>query len=214
MKNLVELKEEKWYWPKSDENSWKYQNEYNDLAKIVLPYVKNKNIMIQAGGNCGYLLNTFVEHFNTIYTFEPDPINFYCLNNNITSQNVIKMQCCLGNKNNPVTTQQLIRPDRPNDTGGVHVSGDGIIPTIIIDNLNLPGCDLIQLDVEGYELNALLGTVETIKKYKPVLCIEFCEKWLNRYKTSSDEMLGLLKELNYIHAEDYGVDKIFTYNEL
>ena len=66
MKNLVELKEEKWYWPKSDENSWKYQNEYNDLAKIVLPYVKNKNIMIQAGGNCGYLLNTFVKHFNFV----------------------------------------------------------------------------------------------------------------------------------------------------
>ena len=124
------------------------------------------------------------------------------------------MQCCLGNKNNPVTTQQLIRPDRPNDTGGVHVSGDGIIPTIIIDNLNLPGCDLIQLDVEGYELNALLGTVETIKKYKPVLCIEFCEKWLNRYEASSDKILGVLKELNYIHAEDYGVDKIFISNEL
>jgi hypothetical protein len=89
---------------------------------------------------------------------------------------------------------------------------DSIIDDFCKEN-KIQNIDLLKIDVEGYELNALLGTVETIKKYKPVLCIEFCEKWLNRYKTSSDEILGLLKELNYIHAEDYGVDKIFTYNE-
>ena len=124
------------------------------------------------------------------------------------------MQCCLGNNNNPVTTHQLIRPDILHDTGGVHILGPGMTPIIIIDNLNLPGCDLIQLDVEGYELNALLGAIETIKKYKPVLCIEFCEKWLNRYDATSGKILELLKELNYIQIDEYGVDKIFVPNEL
>ena len=73
---------------------------------------------------------------------------------------------------------------------------------------------MIQLDVEGYELNALLGAIETIKKYKPVLCIEFCEKWLNRYDATSDKILSLLDNLNYIHVKTYGVDKIFISNEL
>jgi len=209
MKDLVTLKDNKWIWPISDENSWIGQNEFQDLAKWVLPHVKEKNIMIQAGGNCGFMLSNFVEHFNTVYTFEPDPINFYCLNQNVTSQNVIKMQCCLGNDTTPVATQHLIRPDRPNDIGGVHISGTGFTPSIVIDNLSLPGCDLIQLDVEGYELNALLGAEKTIKKYSPVLCIEFCEKWLNRYNTSSNKILGLLEEWGYIQVEEYGVDKIF-----
>lgn len=209
MKNLVTLKDNKWTWPANDENSWKGQNEFQDLAKWVLPYVKDKNIMIQAGGNCGFMLSNFVDHFKTIYTFEPDPINFYCLNQNVTSQNVIKMQCCLGNESNPVTTQHLIRPDRPADIGGVHISGSGFTPSILIDSLNLPGCDLIQLDVEGYELNALLGAEKTIKKYNPVLCVEFCEKWLNRYETSADKVLGLLPEWGYIQVDEYGVDKIF-----
>jgi FkbM family methyltransferase len=212
MKNSVVKKESGWIWPVSDENSWKYQNEYQDLITYIEPHLKNKNIMIQAGGNCGFMLNTFVNHFDYIYTFEPDPINFYCLNQNITSKNVIKMQSCLGNNNKPVNVQQLIRPDRPNDTGGVHIAGDGYIPSIKIDDLNLTGCDLIQLDIEGYELNALLGAVETIKKYKPVLCVEFCEKWLNRYDTTSENVLALLKELNYIQVEQYGADKIFIYN--
>jgi hypothetical protein len=214
MKDQVTLKDNKWVWPIIDENSWNGQNQFTEIADKIIPYVKNKNVMIQAGGNCGFLLSRFVEHFNTIYTFEPDPVNFYCLNQNITSPNVIKIQCCIGNTPTPVSTQQLIRPDRPHDTGGVHISGLGYTPTIIIDNLNLPECGLIQLDVEGYELNALLGAVETIKKYKPVLCVEFCEKWLNRYNDSSEKVLDLIYSLGYKLVDEYGVDKIFVYNEL
>ena len=210
MKKLVVEKEGGWIWPAADENSWKYQNEYQDLIGAVMPYVKNKGIMIQAGGNCGFMLSKFVNHFDYIYTFEPDPVNFYCLNQNVLAQNVVKMQMCLGVDNKPVNVQQLIRPNRPNDTGGVHIAGDGYIPSIKIDDLNLPGCDLIQLDVEGYELNAILGGVNTISKYKPTLCIEFCEKWLNRYEATSDKLLDKLTELGYDHVLDHGVDKIFV----
>lgn len=211
MKDKVTIKDDKWVWPLIDENSWEGQNEFTEIAEKLLPHVKNKNIMIQAGGNCGFLLSKFVEHFNIIYTFEPDPINFYCLNQNVTSQNVIKMQACLGNTPSTVKTQQLIRPERLHDIGGVHIVGEGYTPTILIDNLNLSGCDLIQLDVEGYELNALLGSIETIKKYKPVLCIEFCEKWLNRYECNSDKLYELISELGYTQVDEYGSDKIFIY---
>jgi hypothetical protein len=120
----------------------------------------------------------------------------------------------LGNTSATVKTQQLIRPERLHDIGGVHIAGEGYTPTILIDNLNLNGCDLIQLDIEGYEYKALLGAINTIKEYKPVLCIEFCEKWLNRYNNNSNEILSLLQDLKYIQVEEYGVDKIFTYNEL
>lgn len=214
MKDKVTLKDEKWVWPIIDQNSWRGQNELKDLSNYILPYVKNKNIMVQAGGNCGFLLSTFISHFNTIYTFEPDPINFYCLNQNVTSDNVIKMQCCLGNESNTVNVVQLIRPNRLHDTGGVHINGQGVTPTIILDNLNLPDCNLLQLDVEGYELNALLGSIQTIKKFKPVLCIELCEKWLNRYNTNSDDVYNLITKLNYKLVATHGVDKIFIHNEL
>ena len=87
-------------------------------------------------------------------------------------------------------------------------------PTIIIDNLNLPGCDLIQLDIEGYELKALKGAIETIKKYKPVICVELCESWLNRYENTSEDIYNFLHSLNYKLVDSEGVDKIFMYNEL
>ena len=214
MKAATTIKNNKWAWPIADEKSWEGQNEYLDLVDHVLPHLKKNNVMIQAGGNCGLLLSTFVNHFNFIYTFEPDPVNFYCLTQNISSENVFKIQACLGKSNGTTQTQQLVRPDRPHDTGGVHICGDGYLPLLSIDSLNLPECDLIQLDVEGYELNALLGAVEAIKKYKPVLCIEFCEKWLNRYDATSEKILNLLRKLNYTHVETYGVDRIFVLNEL
>lgn len=214
MKTLTTIKDKKWVWPAIDQNSWEAQNEHVGLVNHILPYVTNKNIMIQAGGNCGFILSTFVDHFKTIYTFEPDPVNFYCLNQNVTAQHVFKMQACLGKTKETVNVKQLIREDRPHDTGGVHVHGSGLTPTIVIDELNLTGCDLIQLDIEGYELNALMGAIETIKKYKPVICVELCEKWLNRYDNTSDDVYDFLTSLNYKLIDNEGVDKIFISNEL
>ena len=212
MKNLVTTKEENWIWPIADENSWYWQNQNKDLHKIIMPHVPNKRVMVQAGGNCGFMLDTFVPYFEHLYTFEPDPINFYCLNQNVTSQKVTKLQACIGEHNNPLNTQQLIREDRPHDTGGVHVNGAGNTPAISIDTLNLSNCDLIQLDVEGYELKALKGSINTIKKYKPVICVELCEKWLNRYGDTTQDVLNFFDTLNYKQVDSCGVDIIFVPN--
>lgn len=213
MRNKVIIKDKQWVWPIVDQNSWQGQIDQKDLVSHVLPYVINRNVMIQAGGNCGFLLSTFTPYFNFIYTFEPDPVNFYCLNQNVTGNNVIKMQCCLGNEAKTVNVCQLERPKRPHDIGGVHVNGDGYIPVLRIDDLNLPDCNLVQLDIEGYEFNALLGALNTIKKYKPVLCVEFCEKWLARYAVNFDDVYNLLNSLQYKLVATHKADKVFIYRD-
>lgn len=210
MRNEVVVKQGGWIWPKHDESSWEGQIKQVDLVQYILPYVVKKDVMIQAGGNCGLILSTFVEHFKNIYTFEPDPVNFYCLNQNVTAPNVIKMQCCLGKESIPVGVQHLKRAiGEGRDVGGVHVNGLGVTPTIVVDNLNLQACDLIQLDIEGYELNALLGAVKTIKKYRPVICVEFCEPWLSRYGATSGTIEALLAELGYKQVNSYVADRIY-----
>ena len=92
MENKVTLKNNKWVWPIIDENSWEGQNNSTELPNKIIPYLKSKKLMVQAGGNCGFLLNTFVDHFDTIYTFEPDPVNFYCLNH-LWLQILINLNC-------------------------------------------------------------------------------------------------------------------------
>ena len=80
----------------------------------------------------------------------------------------------------------------------------GTIPVIAIDTLNLRSCDLIQLDIEGGEYNALLGAVETIKEFKPVICLEWFE--------NQEKLLSILNSLGYKEVADLKSDRIFAYS--
>lgn len=46
------------------------------------------------------------------------------------------------------------------------------VDLVTIDSLHLDQLDFIKLDIEGYEPNAILGGIETISKYKPIIVVE------------------------------------------
>jgi hypothetical protein len=64
------------------------------------------------------------------------------------------------------------------------------IPLITLDSLNLPRVDLIKIDIEGMEINALHGAAELIKSNKPILFIE----WI---KSDQQELVSLLDAFGY-----------------
>jgi FkbM family methyltransferase len=64
---------------------------------------------------------------------------------------------------------------------------DDILDTFSVKNDNLS----MKIDVEGFEFEVLLGAVNTIRKYRPIIHIELWE--IN----SSTKCLELLTELNY-----------------
>ena len=80
---------------------------------------------------------------------------------------------------------------------------------MLIDDLNLPGCDLIQLDLEGYEFYALQGGIETIKKHKPVIVIETV--WSERYGIKLNEIENWLKSLGYLGVVTFDANKLYMY---
>jgi FkbM family methyltransferase len=64
----------------------------------------------------------------------------------------------------------------PQDFGCVQITENGpgtSVEIMTIDGLNLDRLDFIKLDVEGYECAALAGGIETIKKYRPYIWVEF-----------------------------------------
>jgi FkbM family methyltransferase len=132
---------------------------------------KGRDVVVQAGGNCGVWPIWLASRFKTVYTFEPDPLNFTCLAwNTAAHPNMIRMQAALGDGTPP----HFIDLAREEHNCGAHCVDEsrGVLPVMTIDELILPKCDLIVLDIEGYELRALNGAFETIADHKPVIVIE------------------------------------------
>lgn len=196
-------------WPIADVSSFSGQKSELNSHTEVMKYVSNRTVLVQAGGNCGMVLNTFVQYFDTVYTFEPDTINFYCLNQNVTDSRVIKIQGCLGNAATPVNLQMR---EGLSDIGSFYVSGLGKVPVFKLDDLHLYDCGMIFLDVEGYEHNALLGSINTIEKYKPAIFLETEEAWLNVQNTTTERLTAFLISLGYKKIVDIGTNVLWIHS--
>ena len=214
LKNLVELRDSSQYpelknlwWPQYDQGMWNYMHKHRITPEFfdeLMTHVTGKTVAVQAGGNCGQYVRQFSQRFDTVYTFEPDPTNFLCLTLNC-GNNVIKTQACVGNE------RKFVNISKGHDSGAIHVSGTGNIHTVIIDDMDLPACDLIQLDIEGYEYFALLGARRTIERYHPLLILEWCEPWAKRYGVSSEQFEKLLSDLGYRQIMTNMTDCIYKY---
>jgi FkbM family methyltransferase len=184
-------------------------NEFKDVPINISQHVKLKRVVIQAGGNIGIYVREYANIFEKVYTFEPDPLNFFCLTLNVSNQNVSKFQACLGD------THECVSINNTYSTyghGGTHVSNNkGDIPTLKIDNLNLNICDLIHLDIEGYEKKAILGGLETITRCKPVIVIENYGPWLQRYNTNLEEIEDILFNVGYKYILSIQGDRLYKH---
>jgi FkbM family methyltransferase len=177
-----------------------------DEPSMISSLVPNKGIMIQAGGNVGYFTKMYADIFQYVYTFEPIPALFHCLNRNIQKDNVFKFQACLGDAHGCVSLGRKVG----NNAGSANVVGPGMTPTIRIDDLALPGCDLIQLDLEGYELLALKGGLDTINKYKPIIVIEL--SWSTRYGITPEMIDAWFNSIGYKRTRIMNQNSMYTFD--
>lgn len=133
----------------------------------VLDHTPKRGVVVQAGGNVGVLAMALAKHFDKVYTFEPDDDNFRCLVYNVTAKNVVKTQVALGEAQGRAGMNVF-----PANCGSHAIEGAGDTLIETVDSLNLDSCDLIILDVEGYEFFALKGAAQTIKRCRPTIAIE------------------------------------------
>jgi FkbM family methyltransferase len=197
----------KYAWPSNDTETKLYLSRYSDTPKNIVQHVDHCGTIVQAGGNCGYYVKLFAERFETVYTFEPESLNFLCLTLNTHDlNNVIKFQACVGNEKKLISTQC----DNSQGCGSTHISAEaGKVPTMLIDDLGLESCDLIQLDTEGFEYFGLLGAKQTIEKFRPVIVIEWSKSWAARYDVTYEMITNFLQPYGYEKIAKYDADLVF-----
>jgi FkbM family methyltransferase len=65
---------------------------------------------------------------------------------------------------------------------------DRVVDITSIDAMDLPRLDFFKLDVEGYEVPALTGALETIKKHRPWIWIEYFITGVDPIKQTLDSI--------------------------
>lgn len=192
-------------WPAEDRGAADVLFAQVSGLACVYPHVREFKVAVQAGGNCGLWPRELGQKFETVYTFEPDPVNFRCLCANAPAENIYKFNAALGTVRQSVGLQR-----RPDNVGAHRISGRGAIPTLRLDDLTLAACDLVYLDVEGYELFALQGGRAVIGDFRPTIVIE--DKGVSEhYGVAKGEATAwLAKHFGYRVAETIDKDVVLT----
>lgn len=205
VRNIDIQGESNWTWVKSDRGAFGSASDgpmrdwIQSHSTKYFEHVKNFNTVVTAGGNCGMYVRFYSKKFKHVYAFEPNPLSFHCMVLNNQIDNVIKLNAAVGDK------PSLVDLDR-NDAGNIgthkiNLSGNTLkIPMLTIDSLGLDNCDLIQLDVEGYESKVIEGAMHTILSYRPVIVAE---------NFASDEHRQFMKNINYEYTGSSFSDSIY-----
>lgn len=129
---------------------------------------------IDCGAYTGDTINGFINwnggRYTKIFAFEPDSQNFSVLEKFVKQngyENISLFNCGAWNEKTILTFQE-------NGDAASKLSEDGNISLAVdfIDNVvdDTP-INLIKMDIEGAELNALKGAVKTLKRWRPILTI-------------------------------------------
>lgn len=165
-----------WWWPKDDIKLRAVIDDVNDVEGLVDRHCKNRRMVFQAGAACGIFPYRLASLFDSVVTMEPLQDNFQCAWRNF--KDIDKMRFFNGAVGSGEEKQGMSMKQHPreqNNAGSFQLDytpGDVIMFTIDEIVANTDHCDLIMLDLEGYELHAVQGGKRIIDRDRPVIVVE------------------------------------------
>ena len=156
------------FWVPSDDvhlQDWKENNNFTQSKCLdkFLTFIEKNALKFNHVLDIGAWVGTWTMKINPfcgrVIAFEPDPLHYECLVKNVPEE-VETHQLAVGND------KKMISLSEDNFTQAKRVVGEGNIPMVTIDSLNFTDVDLIKIDVEGYEMEALKGADKTLENVK------------------------------------------------
>jgi FkbM family methyltransferase len=158
----------------------KYGEFSEHEMELLLKLVQPGDLVVEAGANIGthtLALSQAVGPSGMVIAYEPQRLVFQSLCANLALNsiaNVVARQAALGARPE-VARIPALNPYKHANFGGVSISDHSQSEPVSIeslDSLGLSRCSLIKIDVEGYEIQVLNGSRETIQRLRPVLYVE------------------------------------------
>lgn len=178
--------------------------EFSELeVNLFRALIKPGMTVLDVGANIGAFSVVFgklVGPSGNVLAFEPQRMCYYLLCANIVlnelNTHVICLQNAVGKEEGRIHVPEL-NPNILNNFGGLDLMEDRkdthghSVKMVRIDDFKLPTCHFIKADIEGMEIDALLGAKDTIKRCRPILYVEADKK----DKTTS--LIRLIRSMGY-----------------
>ena len=145
------------------------------LFREIFPMGRN---VVDVGANLGLhtiALAKLATRGERVFAFEPHPDIFPLLAENCRPHPQIT---CFNNAASDQPATLYMRSVlAATNAGSARVTGDNAddahpVEAVTIDSLDLPDVGLMKIDIEGHEMAAIAGAVETIRRYHPTLVVE------------------------------------------
>lgn len=180
---------------------WTYQFHKLEAA---MQYIRGTGFAIDVGGHCGLWSKELVKLFDKVVAFEPVEDHRNCFKLNV-SGNYVLYACALGEKQGSVRIHVT-----PGQSGDAWVDGEGDIPMSTLDTFDFDGVDFIKLDCEGYELFALRGGEQMLKRDKPVVIVEQKPGRGSKFGLKDTAAVDYLISLGYTLKQEISGDYILA----
>jgi len=135
--------------------------------RAALQHVRHFRVAVDVGAHVGFWTMHLARRFEAVHSFEPVAAHRECFAANVQDARVSLHACALGDREGRVSIHTAAT-----SSGDSWVDGDGDIPLRRLDAYAFENVDFIKLDCEGYELFALRGGEETLKRCKPCVIVE------------------------------------------
>jgi len=177
---------------------------------VAFGLVRDWSAAIDGGANQGDWAAEMASRFQNVYAFEPaDDMAELCARRFSDQKNVAVAHKALWNVKASVSIHPPI--GEPTKTLARYVQPGGDIDAVAIDDLGLPSCGLIKLDLEGAELLALEGAISTLSRYRPVVIVECKNRLLERFGASKKQLLEFLSDMGAREVHRLNPDRIFAW---
>lgn len=173
-----------------------YEREQTELFARV---VRRGQTVLDLGAHVGYytlLCARLVGKGGRVIAFEPDAENQACLRGHVRAnslRNVLVVPAAVGFENGTAAFASGLGSGK----GRLSVQGKGRVQVVSLDSFVTEHDlkpDLIKMDVEGAELDALMGGEQMLRRYRPLLAVSTHSPFRRRRR---EELTGFLRDLGY-----------------
>lgn len=182
-----------------------------DKLQMALLHCRSMRNAVDIGAHVGLWSMHLRREFQVVYAFEPVEAHRDCFHRNVPFGNVLLRPFALGDHDAMVRI--VTAPSSSGDSWVEEVQDrtDGAVHMCRLDDMDLQDIDFIKLDCEGYELFALRGAEQTIRRCRPTICVEQKPGKAQRFGLGETDAVQWLENLGAVLRQTMSGDYILTF---